>query len=222
MSPTALTPTRPEAVSATGRGAVGPYASKVDADNNPSVDLSAAPGQRAAWGRPALVVYLWSVCELLFVTNAWQISSGLRARVLRIFGAQIGSGVILRPRLRVKFPWKLAIGDRTWIGEGVWIHNQDRVDIGADVVVSQDTFITTGTHAFRDDMALQTRPVVIEDGVWLTARCVVLAGSRVGRNALVTPNTVVRGHVPADVMFGSPDGQVLGQRFRGSKREDER
>ena len=185
----------------------------MDTDRERPIDLSAAPGQREAWDRPVLVVYLWSVCELLFVTNSWQVSSRLRARVLRAFGARIGADVLLRPRLRVKFPWKLTIGDRAWIGEGVWIHNQDRVEIGADVVVSQDTFITTGTHAFRDDMALRTRPVVIEDGVWLTARCMVLAGSHVGRNALVTPNTVVRGDVPPGVMFGSPEGHVLGPRF---------
>ncbi|HEY0870932.1 MAG TPA: hypothetical protein VGD55_11080 [Acidothermaceae bacterium] len=146
------------------------------------------------------------------MTNPWQISSHLRGAVLRAFGAKIGHSVLLRPRLRVKFPWKLTIGDRSWIGEGVWLHNQAHLDIGADVVVSQDTFITTGTHAFRDDMALQTRPVTIEDGVWLTARCVVLAGSRIGRNALITPNTVVRGVVPPDVMFGSGEGRVLGAR----------
>jgi putative colanic acid biosynthesis acetyltransferase WcaF len=178
-----------------------------------TIDLSVAPGEKAAWDRPAFVVYLWSAFELLFVTNPWQISSRLRAAVLRAFGAKIGHGVLLRPRLRVKFPWKLTIGDRSWIGEDVWLHNQAQLDIGADVVVSQATFITTGTHAFRDDMALQTRPIVIEDGVWLTARCVVLAGSRIGKNALVTPNTVVRGDVPNDVMFGSPEGRVLGPRI---------
>jgi putative colanic acid biosynthesis acetyltransferase WcaF len=184
-----------------------------------SIDLSAAPGERAAWDRPAFIVYLWSACELLFVTNPWQISSRLRTGVLRAFGANIGRDVLLRPRLRVKFPWKLTIGDRSWIGEGVWIHNQAQLDIGADVVVSQDTFITTGTHAFRDDMALQTRPILIEDGVWLTARCIVLAGSRIGRNALVTPNTVVRGNVPPDVMFGSAEGRVLGPRTAEDRAE---
>ena len=85
----------------------------------PVIDLSQAPGERAAWDRPAWVVYLWGICELLLVTNPWQISSGLRIRVLRAFGAEIGEGVIFRPRTRVKFPWKLHIGDRSWIGEGV-------------------------------------------------------------------------------------------------------
>ena len=100
---------------------------------------------------------------------------------MRLFGAKVGEGVIMRPRLRVKFPWKLSVGARSWIGEGVWIHNQDRIDIGNDVVVSQESFLTTGTHAFRGDMALETHPVVIEDGVWITTRCVVLAGSRIRR-----------------------------------------
>lgn len=179
----------------------------------PIIDLQAAPGQRAAWDRPTWLVYAWSACELALVSNPWQPSSRLRASVLRLFGAQVGSGVILRPRLRVRFPWKLSIGDRSWVGEDVWLHNQDHLSIGSDVVLSQSTFVTTGSHAYRSDMALTTQPVVIEDGAWVTARCVVLAGSRVGRAAVVLPNTVVRGTVPAGAVFGTPPGQVLGRRF---------
>src|SRR5450631_4409929 len=177
------------------------------------IDLSKAPGERQAWDRPSWVVYLWAICELVFVTNPFQVSSQLRVRVLRLFGAQIGDEVIMRPRLRVKFPWKLSVGARCWIGEGVWIHNQDRIEIGSNVVVSQECFLTTGTHAFRSDMALETSPVVIEDGVWITSRCMVLAGSRIGRSALILPNTVVGGDVPAATLFGTPSGQVVGQRF---------
>jgi putative colanic acid biosynthesis acetyltransferase WcaF len=177
------------------------------------IDLSKAPGAREAWDRPTWVLYLWGLCELILVTNPFQVSSATRVRVLRLFGAKIGDGVIMRPRLRVKFPWKLSVGARSWIGEGVWIHNQDRIEIGSDVVISQESFLTTGTHAFRSDMALETRPVLIEDGVWITNRCIVLAGSRIRRSALVLPNTVVRGEVPAGCLFGTPSGQVVGQRF---------
>ena len=148
---------------------------------------------RRAWDRPVWVVYLWGICELLFVTNAWQISSSLRVRVLRAFGAEIGEGVVFRPRTRVKFPWKLHIGDRSWIGEGVWFHNQDHIYIANDVVISQETFLTTGSHAHRRDMALITRPIHIEAGAWITSRCVVLGGARVGRSALARPMTVVSG-----------------------------
>jgi putative colanic acid biosynthesis acetyltransferase WcaF len=156
-------------------------------------------------------VYLWAACERLFVTNSWQISSGLRVRVLRAFGAQIGEGVIFRPRTRVSFPWKLRIGDRAWIGEGVWFHNQDFISIGCDVVISQETFLTTGSHAHRTDMALITRPIVVNAGAWVTSRCVVLGGVEIGRSAVVRPLTLVDASVPANVVWGS--GGIVGKRF---------
>ena len=150
-------------------------------------------------------MYLWGIAELLFVTNPLQISSRLRVAVLRRFGADIGDGVIFRPRTRVRFPWKLRIGNDSWIGEGVWIHNQDLVTIGHDVVVSQDTFVTTGSHAHRRDMGLITRPVVIEDGAWVTARCVVLGGAHIIRSKLVQPLSVVRGAIPDNsIAVGNP------------------
>ena len=180
----------------------------------PVVDLSKAPGDRAAWDRPRFVVYLWAVCERLFVTNSWQISSRMRIAVLRVFGAEIGDNVVFRPRTRVAFPWKLHIGDRSWVGEGVWIHNQDHIYIGHDVVVSQETFLTTGSHAHRDDMALITRPVVIEPGVWITSRCMVLGGSRIGRSALLRPLSLIAGEtIPAGEVWGGSPAIRIGERF---------
>lgn len=179
----------------------------------PVIDLSKAPGERAAWDRPAWVVYLWAVCELLFVTNPWQISSGLRVRVLRAFGARIGSGVVFRPRTRVKFPWKLSIGDRSWIGEGVWLHNQDLIEIGCDAVISQETFLTTGSHAHTRDMGLLTRPITVEDGAWITSRCVVLGGSRVGSSALIRPMSLVHNQIPGNEVWGGNPIEYVGRRF---------
>jgi putative colanic acid biosynthesis acetyltransferase WcaF len=167
----------------------------------PVIDLSKAPGERAAWDRPRWTVYMWAICELLFITNPWQISSGLRIRVLRSFGAEIGSGVVFRPRTRVKFPWKLHVGDRSWIGEGVWFHNQDHIRIGHDVVISQETFLTTGSHRHRHDMALITRPIIVEDGAWVTSRCIVLGGVTIGRSALVKPLTRVDSDVEPNTIW---------------------
>ena len=184
-------------------------------DKAPVIDLSKAPGRRMAWGRPTAVVYLWAICERLFVTNSWQISSSLRVAVLRLFGAEIGAGVIFRPRTRVLFPWRLHIGDRAWIGEGVWFHNQDHIFISHDAVVSQESLLTTGSHSHRRDMALVTRPILIDAGAWITARCVVLGGSHIGRSALIAPGSVVQGEVEAARIYrGNPAVDVDG-RFAG-------
>jgi len=179
----------------------------------PVINLLDAPGKGMSWGRSRLVVYSWAVFELLFVYNPWQVSSAVRVLILRLFGAQIGSDVIFRPRTRVKFPWNLEIGDRSWIGEGVWIHNQDRVSIGHDVSISQETMLTTGSHAHRRDMALITRPIRIEPGVWLTSRCIVLGGSHIGRSVLARPMTVVSGIIAENSVVAGPDSSVVGVRF---------
>lgn len=174
------------------------------------IDLSKAPGERAAWDRPRWVVYAWGICELVFVTNPWQVSSSLRVAILRLFGARIGTGVVFRPRTRVRFPWKLAIGDRSWIGEGVWFHNQASIAVGSDVVISQETMLTTGSHAVHRDMALITRPIRIGDGAWVTTRCLVLGGADIGVSAVIQPHTVVRGEVPAGAVWGTPADAVPG------------
>jgi putative colanic acid biosynthesis acetyltransferase WcaF len=186
------------------------------------IPLRRAPGERVAWDRPRVSVYLWAIAERLFVTNSWQISSALRVRVLRLFGAEIGSGVVFRPRTRVSFPWKLHIGDDCWIGEGVWFHNQDHIFVEHDSVISQEAFLTTGSHAHRRDMALITRPITIEAGAWVTSRCMVLGGARIGRSALIRPMTVVEGTVPENTVWGMTAAGVpgsLGPRFGSSSGE---
>jgi putative colanic acid biosynthesis acetyltransferase WcaF len=166
----------------------------------PVIPLRSAPGEQSAWDRPRLIVYLWGAFELLFVYNPWQISSSVRVRVLRLFGARIGNGVVFRPRTRVKFPWKLSIGENSWVGEGVWFHNQDHIRIGHDVCISQETLLTTGSHAHRRDMALITKPITVEPGAWVTSRCVVLGGVTIGRSALIAPMTVVGTDVPPNTI----------------------
>jgi putative colanic acid biosynthesis acetyltransferase WcaF len=181
------------------------------------IRLKAAPGERTSWGRSKAIVYLWGIAELLFVSNPWQISSALRVKVLRLFGAEIGEGVIFRPRTRVRFPWKLHIGDDSWIGEGVWFHNQDHIYVGHDVVISQETFLTTGSHAHKRDMALITRPIHIEPGSWITSRCMVLGGSRIGASALVRPMSLVQSEVPAGAVVSGNPAIVTGSRFESGQ-----
>lgn len=185
----------------------------------PPINLAKAPGSRDSWDRGVLAVLTWAFTELLLVRNPWQLSSRVRIAALRRFGAEIGPGVIARPGLRVRFPWKLHVGARSWLGEDVWIHNQDQLTIGSDVVISQGSFVTTGTHAFRTDMALRTRPITIDDGAWITSRAMVLGGVHIGESALILPNTVVRRDVPANAIFGSGDADVVGQRFADSSEE---
>ncbi|WP_216360333.1 hypothetical protein [Deinococcus indicus] len=121
---------------------------------------------------------------------------------LRKFGAKIGKNVIYRQRTRVKYPWKLEIGDNCWIGEGVWLHNQGKLIIGNDVVISQESFITTGSHDTKHSMDLIVRDVIIESGAWITSRCIVLSGVKIGKNSIITPGSVVNKSTEAGNIYG--------------------
>ncbi|MCW2494344.1 WcaF family extracellular polysaccharide biosynthesis acetyltransferase [Jatrophihabitans sp.] len=179
---------------------------------SPPIDLSRAGNGSFDTGRSKLHIGLWLLVEWLFVTNSLQISSKLRIMALRAFGATIGEGVIMRQRIRVKFPWRLTIGDRCWIGEGVWIHNQGELTIGADTVISQESFLTTGSHDLRATMDLVITPVHIGSGVWVTSRCMVLSGVEIGDNAVILPGSVVDRSVEAQSIYGGVPARFVKRR----------
>ena len=82
----------------------------------------------------------WFVCNGLFFKTPFHFY-GVKVFLLRLFGAQIGSNVVIKPHVNIKFPWRLTIGDNVWIGEQVWIDNLDIVNIGNNVCISQGSVL---------------------------------------------------------------------------------
>ena len=156
-------------------------------------------------GRPALVEALWLVVQGLFVAT-WLPGSALRVLALRLFGAQIGRGVRLKPGLRVKFPWRLCVGDHAWLGENVWLDNLAEIRIGDHCCVSQGAYLCTGSHDWsREGFDLVTRPIHLEDQSWICARAVVGPGVRVGQGAVLALCSVAAGDLaPWQVHQGVP------------------
>lgn len=122
----------------------------------------------------------------------WWCPASLRVRILRMFGAQIGSNVLIRHRVRVHWPWKLEIGDNSWVGEGAWLLNLEPISIGRNVCISQEALICTGSHE-RNSLAFEfdNAPVVIEDAAWIATRVIVLRGVTIGAGATVGANVTV-------------------------------
>lgn len=180
------------------------------------IPLRSVPIPDTGWGRNRLWMAAWQIAGALLVSNSMQPSSAVRRWTLRAFGAKVGDRVIIRPRVRIRFPWNLTVGHDSWIGEGVWISNRSPVTIGRDAVVSQEAFITTGSHSAARDMRTVSSPIVIEDGAWVTARCMVLGGSHIGRSAVIEPMSVVRGRVANGCVYGSGQPAVYRRhRFEG-------
>lgn len=133
--------------------------------------------------------------NLLF--SRWFCPASLRVSLLRLFGATIGDDVLIRHRVRVLWPWKLVVGDRSWIGEGAWILNLEPVTIGADVCISQEVFLCSGSHDYRAaNFRYRNQPIDIEDGAWVAARAMVLPGVKVGTASVIAAGVTVAHDVP--------------------------
>lgn len=131
--------------------------------------------------------------------------SSLKVAVLRAFGAQIGTGVRIKPGLRVKFPWRLSVGNHSWLGPA-WIDNLAAVQIGNHVCISQDAYLCTGSHDWSDTrFALRNEAITIEDGAWIGARAIVGPGVKVGEHAVLTLGSVATKDLqPNRIYAGNP------------------
>jgi putative colanic acid biosynthesis acetyltransferase WcaF len=65
--------------------------------------------------------WLWYFVNVIFFKNPLNIFSSSKVLLLKLFGAKLGKGIVIKPSVNIKYPWKLVAGDDTWIGEKVWI-----------------------------------------------------------------------------------------------------
>lgn len=142
-------------------------------------------------GRGFVVRTVWYYLSLMVFESGWFPFNGLKLRLLRLFGAKVGQGVVMHPNVRIKYPWHLTVGDHCWIGREAWIDNLDDVTLESDVCLSQGAYLCTGSHDHRSPtFELKTGPITVRHGAWICCRAVVLGGSDVPRMEIVAANQV--------------------------------
>jgi putative colanic acid biosynthesis acetyltransferase WcaF len=146
-------------------------------------------------------------------------SSLFRVWLLRLFGATVGSGAVIRPGVRIKFPWRLQAGDNCWLGQNCWIDNLDRVVLGNNVCLSQGSYLCTGNHDWGDRaFGLITSQIVIQDGAWVGAMALICPGVTLGEGAVAGAGSVVVKDIPrCEIHMGNPAEFVRVRRFRSEE-----
>ena len=149
---------------------------------------------------------LWFFLGQPLLRCAWIPSSSMRVYLLRLFGARLGEGVVIKPSVDVKYPWHLVVGDHCWIGEHVWIDNLTTVRLGSNVCLSQGAYLCTGNHDWTDpQFGLRIAPVQLGDGAWAGARSILTPGALMGDGSVAAAGAVVVGAVPAfEIYAGNP------------------
>ncbi|HDZ23418.1 MAG TPA: colanic acid biosynthesis acetyltransferase WcaF [Desulfobacteraceae bacterium] len=146
-------------------------------------------------GRSKWLEMCWLLIQALFI-GSWLPGNGMRIGLLRLFGAKIGKDVVIKPGLKVKFPWRLQIGDHCWLGEGVWIDNLDLVIIEDHCCISQGAYLCTGSHDWsRETFDLITKPIHIGKGAWLGAFSRVAPGTVIGAGAVLALGSTGQGNM---------------------------
>jgi putative colanic acid biosynthesis acetyltransferase WcaF len=157
-------------------------------------------------GKPGWYVQLWWIVEALLFHTSPQFMYGWRRFLLRSFGAKVGANVIIRSSVRTQFPWKVSIGDNSWIGDDVILYSLGPIDIGKNVVISQKGYLCAGTHDYRiPEFPIESPSVYIEDECWLATDVFIAPGVRVGKGTVVgARSSVFRSLPPGKVCVGSP------------------
>lgn len=157
-------------------------------------------------GRPGWVVLVWWLVQAIVFPLSLHNANSIRASLLRLFGASIGKGVVIRPTARFTYPWKVTLGDYSWIGDNAVFYSLAPISLGRHCVVSQECYLCTGSHDIHDpEFGLQVAAIAIGNGAWIATDCFIAPGVYVGANAVIGTRSSVFSDMPAGyVCYGSP------------------
>ncbi len=157
-----------------------------------NVNLSLFNNSSYDTGRSFFVRTIWHFINAVLLQSPLNPSSKLKIIILRLFGAKVGTAVMLKPSINIKYPWKLEIGDYSWIGENAWFDTLAHIKIGSHVCISQGAYLCTGNHDYtKEAFDLIVKPIIIEDGVWVGAKAIICPGVTLGSHSVITVGSVV-------------------------------
>ena len=145
------------------------------------------------WYKPGNLVkrLLWYFINFIFFNRYWFPFSSIKVVILKLFGAKVGRHVVIKPKVKIKYPWNVSLGNFVWIGEGVWLDSLGKITIGNNVCISQGVYLLTGNHNYKiNSFDLIVDNINIEDGVWIGAKSIVCPGVTCYQSAVLSVGSV--------------------------------
>ena len=149
---------------------------------------------------------LWYFTNMFIFKTMFPFTSSFKVKLLKLFDAKIGDGVVIKPNVNIKYPWFLEIGSNVWVGENVWIDNLAKVTIGSNVVLSQGSYLLTGSHDYKKEtFDLILDEIVLEEGVWIGAKATVCPGVTCKSHSVLAVGSVATNDMEAYGIYqGNP------------------
>ncbi len=161
------------------------------------------PGFR---GKSQWVVQIWWLVQAILFRPSPQFLYAWRNFLLRLFGAKIGKDVKIRSSVKITYPWKLSIGDYSWVGDDCDLYTLGHIDIGKNVAIAHRVYLCTGTHDYTTiEFDILAKDVIIEDEVWIPNDVFVGPGVTIGFGSVIGARSTVLHSLPAGMIcYGNP------------------
>lgn len=165
-------------------------------------------------GKNGVFILIWWLVQGTLFKHSLHPMYNWRNSLLRLFGANIGKGVKIRSTAKFTYPWKVTIGNYSWIGDNVQFYSLDKIDIGENCVVSQESYLCTGSHNIKDPhFGLITKPIVIKDGAWVASDVFIYPGVTINEMAVVAARSTVVKDVSANEVHAGSPAKYIKRRF---------
>jgi len=173
-------------------------------------------------GRSKVTVQIWWIVQATLFAWSPQVLFGWRRFILRAFGAKIGKNVNFRSSVKITYPWKLTVGDYSWIGDDCVLYSLGEIKIGSHVVISQRSYLNTGGHDY-DKIAFDTfvKPIAIENECWITTDVYIAPGVTIGEGTIVSARSSVFKDLPKGKIYSGTPARLIGDRLPALKEEKE-
>lgn len=106
----------------------------------------------------------------------------------------------------------IVIGDAVMISPGTRISASDEIRIGNGCMFANSAYLTDSDwHGIynRVERDPESKPVILEDNVWVGDHATVLKGVTIGKNSIVAACAVVTKDVPANVVVAGNPAKVV-------------
>ena len=140
---------------------------------------------------------VWNLVYLVFFRCSPVPLHGWRSFLLKIFGAKVGKGVHVYPKVKIWAPWNLELSDQCGVANGAILYSQGKIRIGFRTTISQYTHLCAGTHDYtQSGFPTITKPITIGDHVWIAAEAFLHPGVSIGDGCVIGARSVVTKDMP--------------------------
>ena len=131
----------------------------------------------------------------------------------RLMKFSIGKGSSVFMHCRFDSPKHLVIGKDSVVNARCRLDTRGGIKIGQNVSLSEEVIILTAHHNLHSPFFEGvTKPVVIEDYVWVGTRATILSGVTIGYGAIVAAGSVVTRDVKPFSVVGGVPAKEIGER----------